>query len=148
MFDKTTYSLLKKLYRCEKMTRNEVYSFIGAKNDLYFNRHISFLLENKMIYKGTEGGSADGAGGFIDGIEVYKIRLRGRAYIEQKRRDLLNFWIPYIITTIVAIAGLLVAIAGLQRPSAPEQNQGTSNPSHTQEQTSDFDASDIQCADS
>ncbi len=116
MFDKTTYRLLKKLYSCEKLPQSDVDDFTNSKGQKGYSRHISFLLEDHLIDESCEGEEMDENGRLKKrGITYYRINLRGRAYVEQKRRDFRNFWVPYIITTIVAVASLLVAIAGFLR---------------------------------
>ncbi len=118
MFDKITYRLLKKLYRSDSLTKDEVESLTYTPPKDEGNKHVSFLLENKLISESFEGYEMDKNYRTKGGKTVYRITLPGRAYIEQKRRNLFNFWVPYIITTLIAIAGLLVAIAGFLH-SAP-----------------------------
>ena len=70
-------------------------------------------MEEKLVVLLSEGGRLDGEGGFIDGVEYLRINLRGREYVEKKRNDLLLFWLPYGITTVLAIASLAVTIVSL-----------------------------------
>lgn len=35
----------------------------------------------------------------------------GRAYIEQERRTRMNFWLPYTITTVIALMSLIASLA-------------------------------------
>ena len=42
----------------------------------------------------------------------YIITLSGCAYVEQQKRDRLNFWVPYAITTLIAVTSLLISLSG------------------------------------
>lgn len=40
----------------------------------------------------------------------YKITPAGRAYVEEHRNEEIRFWLPWAVTTLVAIASLVCAI--------------------------------------
>ena len=44
-------------------------------------------------------------------LDGYEITLEGRAFVEQRRRDTRNFWVPYAITTAIALMSLIGTIA-------------------------------------
>ena len=111
--EKMAYKLLKELYKKEKMDRISVNKFTEYKKNDNYNPYISYLMEEKLVVLFSEGGRLDGEGGFVDGVEYLRINLRGREYVEKKRSDLLLFWLPYGITTALAIASLVVAIVAL-----------------------------------
>lgn len=46
-----------------------------------------------------------------EGVMVFEINLKGRAFVEQKRRDFGGFLIPYTITTFIALLSLVGVIA-------------------------------------
>lgn len=111
--EKVTYKLLKALYNTKKMDRDSVNKLTGYKENNNCNPYISYLMGEKLIVEFSEGGGMDGEGGFYDGVEYYRINLKGRNYVEKKRKDLFSFWFPYGITTAIAIASLVVAIVSL-----------------------------------
>lgn len=111
--EKIAYKLLKELYKKKKMDIDSVNKLTGYEKNDNYNPYISYLMGEKLVVLFSEGGGLDGEGGFIDGVEYLRINLRGREYVEKKRKDLLLFWLPYGITTALAIASLAVAIAAL-----------------------------------
>lgn len=112
MFDKITYNLLKQLYRRGEMTEQEVNNITYQPDSGSRNRHISFLMENHLIEEKRTGEKMDSKYNTEEeGIAAYSINLKGRAYIEQKRRDFLGFLIPYAITTFIALLSLAGVIA-------------------------------------
>lgn len=75
------------------------------------NPYTYYLLQNKLVTSYIVGASLDGEGGFIDGVEYWKITIAGRDYIEKKKHDALSFWLPYSITTFIAILSLITSLA-------------------------------------
>ncbi len=109
-FDKKTYGLLKALYTNGKLTKNQI-SRLTLYEDDSTDPHIRLLLSEKLIsYEFINARPAVYGGLYSDGY-YYCITLRGRAYVEQRRRDFLLFLIPYTITTVIAILALLLAAA-------------------------------------
>lgn len=104
--EKTAYRLLKALYK-KDMTRSEADSFVGINDDHILNRYTSFLAKEGLIDFYSIGESISENGTFHDGVQYWRITILGSGYIEQRRKDLLMFWVPYAITTAIAIAALL-----------------------------------------
>jgi len=113
MTDKKSYDLLKEFYKVETMTIDEVNDFTGHQNPNTINRIASFLLADKLIEFVQTSDVEDGKGGWKAGPSYYRITILGRAYVEQRRRDLFSFWVPYAITTAIALASLFVALQGI-----------------------------------
>lgn len=111
--EKVSYKLLKKLYREGKIDKDSANEFTKHKSRNSNNPYVSYLMSEKLIALSREGGKPDGAGGLLGGVEYIRITLLGREYVEHKRKDLIMFWVPYGITTALAIASLVVAIAAL-----------------------------------
>lgn len=112
MFDKVTYKLLKRLYRCGEMTESDVNAITYQPPPGAGNKHISFLMENHLVECDCIGQKIDSNFHAIkEGITVYTISLKGRAFVEQRRRNFLDFLIPYAITTFIAILSLISVIA-------------------------------------
>ena len=104
--EKTAYRLLKALYK-KDMTRGEADSFVEIKDDHILNRYTSFLAKDGLIdFYSTEQWIEEN-GTVHEGTEYWRITILGRGYIEQRRKELLMFWVPYAITTAVAVAALL-----------------------------------------
>jgi hypothetical protein len=97
--EKTAYKLLKKLYRTDSMSVDEVNTFTS--------HYVTYLKLDKLIEEFSIGGAPDGAGGTVNSEDRIRITLYGRDYIEQKRKDFWAFWLPYAITTAIAIAALV-----------------------------------------
>ena len=112
MFDKVTYKLLKQLYHCGEMTEQEVNTITYQPDPGKGNKHISFLMENHLIERKSVGVEMDSDFHTTKkGVTVYAINLKGRAFVEQRRRDFLGFLIPYAITTFIALLSLISVIA-------------------------------------
>lgn len=113
MTDKKTYNLLKKFYKVETMTQNEVNAFTGHSELNTINHNASFLMSDKLIEFVKTDDVKDEKGAWREGPGYYRITILGRAYVEQRRRDLCSFWVPYAITTAIALASLFVALQGI-----------------------------------
>lgn len=127
MLDKESRKVLKKLYRCEQLSIDEINSMTYTPEEYATNKHVSTLLRNGFIEKFQED-EQNPKNELKTKTTYCKITLAGMAYIEGERRGFLNFWVPYIITTVVALAGLLVAIAGLLQSGQSFENTGTQCP--------------------
>lgn len=110
--EKTAYKILKKLYNSESISMDKI-NQLTKKDDSkpiepnQPNKYVTYLKMDKMVTIFDEGGTADGAGGSVDATEFVRITLAGRDYIEKQREELFMFWIPYAITTAIAVAALL-----------------------------------------
>lgn len=104
--EKVAYRLLKSLYKTD-LTKADVDALTEFNDDRKINPYISYLSRDNLITSYSVGEKQDGAGGFLDGVEYLRITLSGRDYIEKRRKELLMFWIPYAITTAIAIAALI-----------------------------------------
>lgn len=112
MFDKVTYKLLTRLYRCGEMTEADVNAMTYQPKLGAGNKHVSFLMENHLIELKCIGEKVDSNFHVLEeGIMVYEINLKGRAFVEQRRRDFLGFLVPYAITTFIALLSLVGVIA-------------------------------------
>lgn len=108
MFDKITYKLLISLYKKGQMTIDEINKITKEDERLHQSQYITSLL--KSGYISAIARIIDVNGIKDDELIGYKIKIAGKAYIEQRRRDGRNFWIPYAITTFIAILSLIVAL--------------------------------------
>lgn len=102
MIDKTTYKLLRKLYSRNQMTYDEIRKLFKVDDQNIRPAQVSALYENHLAVH-----SEDGNGSYC------KITLLGRAYIENKNQNSRNFWVPYLITTLLALASLFVSFLGV-----------------------------------
>ena len=105
--EKTAYKLLKKLYRTDSMSVDEVNAFTSHTEKNRLNKYVTYLKLDKLIEEFSIGGEPDGAGGTVNSEDRIRITLYGRDYIEQKRKVFWAFWLPYAITTAIAIAALV-----------------------------------------
>lgn len=104
--EKVTYKLLKHLYRVESIKKCEVDPFTGHDPKKGENLYTAYLRKAGYIEPRTVGEKVEN-GEFISGVEFWDITLDGRDYIEKRRKDFWMFWLPYGITTIIALAALL-----------------------------------------
>lgn len=106
MVDNSTYKVLKHLYKKEREELSVLRVLTKYDGPKTYSPQLAALLEDKMIALCHDGGVPDGEGGFISSTTYFRITISGRAYVEQKRKSLWTFWVPYAITTLVAIASL------------------------------------------
>ena len=111
MIDKKSYKALKLLYRKGEMLGETLDEITEHKDPNRDNPIIAALLIDKLIAMVSRGGSIDKEGGFTNPTIYYRITIAGRAYVEQRRRDLRNFWAPYLITTLIALLSLIASLA-------------------------------------
>lgn len=111
MIDKKSCTLLKHLYKVEEIKAEDACKRLGQqyKKDNW-PTEISALLADKYICPLNIQDEPDGEGGYLKTVRYYKITVAGRAFVEQRRRDRRNFWVPYAITTFVAVASLIVSL--------------------------------------
>lgn len=101
--DKISYKLLKQLYKAD-LTAASIAALTEADTSKP-NPYIRALASEGLVSVYSVGDTATGAD-FADGVEYWTITLKGRAYIEGRRKELLSFWLPYAITTTIAVAAL------------------------------------------
>lgn len=109
MIDNKTYKLLKKFYRKKELTLEEVSKATGTNEEKSPSKSISALSKNHFIstWQTNEIINDSGDRKWIG----FRITLEGNAYVEQRRRDLRNFWVPYLITTFIAVLSLAASLA-------------------------------------
>ena len=108
MFDKTTYKLLTALYKKGQMTIDEINEITKEDEKSQQSQYVASLLRAGYISAITRIIVVNEIKD--DELIGYKIKIAGKAYIEQRRRDGRNFWIPYAITTFIAVLSLIVAL--------------------------------------
>lgn len=104
--EKTTYKLLKHLYRVKSMRADEIDPFTGHDSKKGENPYKAYLRKAGFIELRSVGGKVEN-GEIISSVEFWDITLDGRSYIEKRRKGFWMFWLPYGITTIIALAALL-----------------------------------------
>lgn len=116
MLEKKTYQILKYIYRKKNVTYKELIKMTGVDEANRHSGYVSCLIENKFVrvWESTELIE-------VDGIREHKvlglkITLAGSAYVEQKRKDSFLFWVPYSITTFIALMNLIgIIVANLDK---------------------------------
>ncbi len=103
MLDNTSYKLLKRFYKENRLS-------LEAVNAIDKNGNVSPPSKVEMLLKA----------GFVAYIFVIsdigenipaalEITLDGRAYVENRRRNAAGFWLPYAITTLIALSSLIIS---------------------------------------
>lgn len=109
LLDNKTYKLLKRIYRKKRIKFSEVRKITGIESENRPNPYISVLMTNKYI-KYWSSDKIIGEFGEREQLG-YEITLEGNSYVEQRIRDRRNFWVPYLITTFIALLSLIVSLA-------------------------------------
>lgn len=108
MLDKKAYSLLSTFYKKGKLSFDEIREKTNVDEKKERSQYISALCSERFIASWESSESINEVG---DHKQFgYEITYAGRAYVDQRRRDGQNFWIPYLITTLVAISSLILSI--------------------------------------
>lgn len=117
MFDSDTLKVLKYLYKHESETVVNLKALAGYSGKGTYGDQLRALLEENMIRLQDQDKEPDLEGGFIDSKDPPRmaITIKGRAYIEQKRKDTWTFWFPYAITTVIALINIVIAAISLRR---------------------------------
>lgn len=108
MLDKKAYKLLGLFYKKDRLTFEEIQSETHEEERESSSLCVSALCSEKFISTWESSESMNDVG---DHKQFgYEITYAGRAYVDQRRRDGRNFWVPYLITTLIAISSLIVSI--------------------------------------
>lgn len=108
MLDKKAYKLLALFYKKDRLTFDEIQAETHEEERESSSLCVSALCSEKFISTWESSGSINDVG---DHKQFgYEITYAGRAYVDQRRRDGRNFWVPYLITTLIAISSLIVSI--------------------------------------
>ena len=108
MLDKKAYKLLDLFYKKDRLTFDEIQAETNEEERESSSLCVSALCSEKFISTWESSGSINDVGDHKQ--FVYEITYAGRAYVDQRRRDGRNFWVPYLITTLIAISSLIVSI--------------------------------------
>ena len=98
ILDKASKEILHTLYQKKCLTYGELKQLFPS----YLSVPLDFLIQCGYVN--------DADGGHIDDECEYEITVLGSAYIETKQHETLRFWIPIVISNLIAAAALLVAI--------------------------------------
>ena len=109
MIDKKTYRLLRKFYRKDKLSIKDVSKITGVDESNQSSRYIDVLFTAKYIQE-WHSNKVVGVFGETERLG-FQITLGGRAYVEYRQRDARNFWVPYAITTLIALMSLIASLA-------------------------------------
>lgn len=104
MLDRKSLKLLK---QCKKSTLSieQIQVIVDDKDYQKYSNRLSKLNLIQSDTKSKENGDSELLG--------YTITLDGRAYLEERHRRLWGFVLPYVITTIIAIASVIVSAFAL-----------------------------------
>lgn len=111
MLDKKSYKVLKDLYKKKQCTFLDIAKITSCDEIKSSSKYISELSKNHFVEFWSSDELIE-----IDGVKEHKqlgysISLAGEAYVEQHRREMRNFWIPYSITTFIAALSLIASLA-------------------------------------
>lgn len=109
MIDNRAYKLLKHIYKKGRLTLSEISQITGVDEAKQPSSITSALKREKFISTWDTDKVIDELGDCEWG--GYAITLEGRAYVEKRRRETRNFWVPYSITTLIALLSLVTSLA-------------------------------------
>ena len=109
MLDNRSYKLLKKFYRKKKLTFEQIQKITDHNESETPSKHISALATSHFITCWNTDEIINGVGDPKQ--EGYCITLDGESYVEQRRRDRRLFWVPYLITTAIALLSLITSLS-------------------------------------
>lgn len=98
MLDKQSIKLLKAIKKAKLLPESEAKQMNGAYlvSDL---SHLNFLSRSGFIVRLiTESGN------------YYSLTLEGYAYLEQRTKDAWLLWLPWAVTTLLAITSVLLQV--------------------------------------
>lgn len=100
------YRLLNRFYRSSSLTSAQVGSLANQKKPGEIEKRLRQLQQLKLIEPIHGEPDQDGYAKILG----YRITLDGMAYVEEHRRAIWMFWLPYSITTGIALAALLLSL--------------------------------------
>lgn len=112
VIDNLSYKVLKLLYKKEKCTFEEVRALTKENEYEKPSKYMKSLIANHFVKKWSSDELFECAGVQDTKLIGYEITLMGEAYIQERRRDIRNFWVPYAITTFIACLNLIALLAG------------------------------------
>ena len=106
LLDNTSYKVLKELYKKNQCSFSAIEQITKHEESQSPSKYIRFLISNHLIQQWfsdeiTEDSPKENK------LIGYEITLEGNALIEQRRREKWNFWVPYAITTFIALLSLI-----------------------------------------
>ena len=108
MLDKRATRLLKTLYKTDFLKYEDIKLLTGYENRTT-DPVVSLLTRYSYIAEHYPGQGDSYGDRKSDGCEI---TIEGRAYLEQVRREFWAFFLPYAITTVIALLSLITSIAG------------------------------------
>lgn len=112
------YKILKKLNRCGRIPAIEFYqAFYNKKR---FNPPVDLI--ESVLKKSIMDGLIQSDSSEISTANI-EITPSGREYLQNAFDKAALFWVPYIITTIIAIAALIVSVYALSPQGCPSNHQ-------------------------
>ena len=109
VLDNCSYKLLKRFYRKKKLKFEHIQKITKHNESKTPSKYISSLTTSHFITYWDTDEIINNVGDMKQ--EGYCITLDGEAYVEQRRRDRKMFWVPYIITTAIALLSLITSLA-------------------------------------
>lgn len=104
--EKREIKVLKYIKRYQPVTKKQLYSrFPFLESDFRFISEYITITGKELFVDNF--GHDTGEWVTVD-TSTYTLNRNGRIFFEQRREKLLSFWLPYGITTIIAISSLVI----------------------------------------
>lgn len=109
MLDRTSYTLLKKFYKYQFLSHDDINKY--CKTNTNWENDANIFISNLSAYQFVQLNQSyiDNDGEAI--YNGYRITLLGMAYVENKRSQFWGFAIPYAITSLIALLSLITQLA-------------------------------------
>ncbi len=104
--ERVAYRILKKLYRVSEIPKSEIDALAKSKRPGMLNKYVAYLKASKLVETYSVGGEPDGSGGTVGAKEYIRITLQGLEYVEKNRHDTFTTWVPWAVTSLIAVASL------------------------------------------
>lgn len=102
MLDRKSVKVLKFIKDNPNKTTHRINEAFGENMFVY----VDGLLKNEYIFRPETYSPYNGTGH----INTFKISSKGIAYLENRPKETLKYWIPIIISTLISIAALIISI--------------------------------------
>ena len=109
MIDKKSFKILKHIKKNVNISLDELKSRYGE----WANDHISFLQKNEYILNDIKGYLPCTNGQMPIRKNKFRISPKGLAYLQELKIERRKYWIPIILSNLMAAAALTVSIIAL-----------------------------------
>ena len=111
MIDKLSLKVLKYIKKNDKISINDLKQKFGdnISDNLNFLEKDGYIIRNIIGHFPTANGFVSSKG------NEYRMSPKGSAYIQEQRTERIKYWVPIILSNLMAAAALVVSIIALSQ---------------------------------